>query len=120
MNRTRNRWNPSLFTFPRKGTETVSAEITTVLDAIIITYISPQGDGNVLLTSHRSEMIQPYYLPFLARGRKQVLPKDSHPVHELSLFTFPRKGTEIRRLSLYGNSDGLLLLTFPRKGTGRH
>ena len=59
-----------------------------------------------------------HYLHFPARGRKQVFHQAGDILDRLSLFTFPRKGTETR-LSLCGNSDGLYLhhyLHFPVRG----
>ena len=62
----------------------------------IITYISPQGDGNVSV--HSSVLA----------------------IYTRSLFTFPRKGTETLRRRFQKASSVISLFTFPRKGTGRY
>ena len=59
----------SLFTFPRKGTETRSALTRLLLE-------------------------RDHYLPFPVRGRKHPALRGTRCAGDESLFTFPRKGTE--------------------------
>ena len=59
---------------------------------------------------------QDHYLHFPVRGRK-LFHKKTFPTLKISLFTFPRKGTET--LQYICGCQGTLpsLFTFPRKGT---
>ena len=81
-----------LFTFPRKGTETVHAVLN-------------------------SRSTQDYYLPFPVRGRKPGRKYQTRCSHRGLLFTFPRKGTETFVSFYTYRCFNLLLFTFPRKGT---
>ena len=58
----------SLFTFPRKGTETFVNHSLRPPDMLIIIYISPQGDGNWIASRRLSSTCSRLLLTFPRKG----------------------------------------------------
>ena len=108
----------SLFTFPRKGTETVLSRFNTRFSRLSL-FTFPRKGTETDCGSFLGLVLSYHYLHFPVRGRKWYALTVFVVDHvQNSLFTFPRKGTETANLpGFYVHYHFASLFTFPRKGT---